>query len=153
MIWSVWWFSGAGYADSEDLQVGSALCWTPVSVLHFAASLPGARSGQLFHFDIFAGVGSPCLGCTRRHSHLLVSGHHLIKWLTHYTLTLSLFYLFQVYFAERENQISLGDLEAVNCTGWVEGPNNEYRQFVIKRVVADMFYESKSFRCTLPPFP
>ena len=27
----------------------------------------------------------------------------------------------QVYFAERESQIVLGDLGAVNCTGWVEG--------------------------------
>ena len=26
-----------------------------------------------------------------------------------------------MYFAERESQIMLGDLGAVNCTGWVEG--------------------------------
>ena len=31
----------------------------------------------------------------------------------------------QVYFAERESQISLGDLNARNCTGWVEGLNKQ----------------------------
>ena len=118
------WGSSSWFGTLLDSSLFSTLC-SKHTRCYIGAS-------NYFILIFLPGVGSPCLGCTRRHSHLLVSGHHLIKWLTHYTLTLSLFYLFQVYFAERENQISLGDLEAVNCTGWVEGANNEYLQFVIK---------------------
>ena len=37
---------------------------------------------------------------------------------------------YQVYFAERESQISLG-LDAVNCTGWVEG-FSKFKLFISK---------------------
>ena len=114
--------------------------------LQQAYQVPGVPN--YFTLIFFPGVGSPCLGCARRYSHLLVSGlpcQLLIKWITLYTFNLSLFYPFQVYFAERENQISLGDLEAVNCTGWVDGPNNEYQQFVIKTSSCRPFYENKLF--------
>ena len=82
------------------------------------------------------GIGTVGLGGSCGHPHLLFPGLLLIYKTSHhpYFVLAARFTLksskpgvlqsspYQVYFAERESQISLG-LDAVNCTGWVEGLN------------------------------
>ena len=87
-----------------------------------------------------AGIGVVGPGGSCCHSHLLLPGLLFIQTtqyifmvflISNFSLKSSYLQLsssphtLQVYFAERESQISLGDLNARNCTGWVEGLNKQ----------------------------
>ena len=106
--------------------------------------------GNQIYNHLVAGIGVVGPGGSCCHSHLLLPGLLFIQQqyifmvflISNFSLKSSYLLLLssshssishpfpsifplQVYFAERESQISLGDLNARNCTGWVEGLNKQ----------------------------
>ena len=147
--------SGASDEDLEDFQAGSAFCRAAITFLHVAASVSGGRSHFSASETKFKTILWQELGLlvlvvlvailtysslvyfiqTTQYIFMvflisnfsLKSSYLLLLSSSHSSISHpfpSIFPL-QVYFAERESQISLGDLNARNCTGWVEGLNKQ----------------------------